>query len=175
MRLSISGRPMGAGVNQNLLRDASNFMTEILMVEDLGRRSQISIEICLKSGYKDEYGQIAECNYLDDRLRPDKFYIDLDADLGMKSILITLGHELVHIKQMAFCERQESLDGLSMRWLGRLILPNELDYYDLPWEIEAHGREFGLYDRYINREKESDLLPATIIDEARRFTLLQVA
>lgn len=174
MGLLITGRPTGAGVRQSILRDAYEYMTDLLMIEDIDRKQTIEVEIHLVQNFKDQYDQIAECNWLDDRLRPNKFYIDLDADLSHKSILITLGHELTHIKQMAFCQRQESLTGNGMRWLGSLYYPDQMHYYDLPWEIEAHGREFGLYDRFINRESLA-LPPATIIDESKRIRVIAAA
>jgi hypothetical protein len=172
MQLQISGKPMGNGVSHSLIRSASNFMSDILMAEDLDRLSSLSIEINLLPGYSESYGQIAECNWLDDKFYPTRFYIDLDSGLSHKSTLITLGHELVHIKQMTFGHRQESLDGTVIRWLGVAYKPNAMDYYDLPWEIEAHGREYGLYDRFINHQAGITKPPATIIDESRRLNLV---
>jgi hypothetical protein len=155
---------MGAGVNQLRLRKAAKFMGNLLMQEDVHRYMSISVEVTFRANFQSDYGCIAQCNYLDDRLRPDRFYIDFDDSLDDRTNLITLGHELTHIKQMAFGHRQESMDGKGMRWMGMLIYPHDMDYYDLPWEIEAHGREYGLYDRFVQSEQGVLLPPATITD-----------
>jgi len=38
-------------------------------------------------------------------------------------------------------------------WLGKTINPKKVSYWDLPWEIEAHGREVGLFVRYCEENK----------------------
>jgi hypothetical protein len=32
--------------------------------------------------------------------------------------------------------------------MGKTINPKKVSYWDLPWEIEAHGREVGLFVRW---------------------------
>ena len=43
------------------------------------------------------------------------------------------------------------------RWKGKSWIPSRLEdgYYDAPWEIEAHGREVGLYQRWLEHKKEN--------------------
>ena len=50
-------------------------------------------------------------------------------------MLMTIAHELVHVKQYE---------------IGKLTQTNEadIDYWDRPSEIEAHGREVGLFIRW---------------------------
>jgi hypothetical protein len=43
----------------------------------------------------------------------------------------------------------------TMRWFGMPYDPKPVHYYDLPWEIEAHGREYGLYDRFVQSISET--------------------
>lgn len=164
MKLIISGRPIGKGVDQMMIRRAAKYMVGLLMAEDVSRMKAICVEICFNAGFKEDFGRVAECNWLDNPLRPNSFYIDFDSALSHKSALITLGHELVHVKQMAFGQRFESPDGTSIWWMGQLYKPGDIHYYDLPWEVEAHGREFGLYDRFVQSEQNVELRPATIID-----------
>jgi hypothetical protein len=170
MRLVIGGKPHGAGVNQLLLRDAAKYYTNILMKHDPGRLSTITVELNLVPNLASDLHNDALCGWLDDRFRPNQFFIDMDADLSYKGSLIGLAHELTHVKQMALGERQESWDGLSMRWFGQPINLADMHYYDLPWEIEAHGREYGLYDRFVEslRGIESDT-PAITIDPVRKL------
>jgi hypothetical protein len=52
----------------------------------------------------------------------------------MRDMLITVAHEMVHIKQYVKGEMPKSI--------------TEGDYWDRPHEIEAHGRETGLFIRW---------------------------
>jgi hypothetical protein len=62
------------------------------------------------------------------------YEIDVKRSLRMRDMLITLAHELVHVKQYVKGEMPEKL--------------SEGDYWDRPHEIEAHGRETGLFIRW---------------------------
>jgi hypothetical protein len=71
----------------------------------------------------------------------------------VKNILIDLGHELVHVKQYLNNEIFEYVSG-GTRYKGSFFdnsyTNNEELYYDSPWEIEAYGRELGLYNMFYN-------------------------
>lgn len=65
--------------------------------------------------------------------------------------LSTLAHEMVHVKQFARGELYESINLGMHRWKGEWLSNNRQcvkDYWDHPWEIEAHGRETGLFIRW---------------------------
>ncbi|MDC1257309.1 hypothetical protein N8072_01400 [bacterium] len=70
----------------------------------------------------------------------DGFEIDIKRTQKLRSTLITLAHEMVHVKQY--------LEG---------VIPDNYndceDYWDRPWEIEAHGREVGLFVRWAEKER----------------------
>ncbi len=169
VKLIISGAPRGAGVNQLLLRKASNYFTDLLMREDVGCLKSIKVELKLVANLQTDYNASAFCSWLDKPINPLDFLVELDSDLKIKTSLIALAHELVHVKQMAFGEKQQSLDGTKMRWMGQIIDHIGLHYYDQPWEIEALGREYGLYDRFIAIEQghsANDVEPA-IVDDHR--------
>jgi hypothetical protein len=163
VKLTIVGRPIGSGVNQMLLRDATKYYIGILMSDDPRRMDTIEIEVNLVNDLIKDFHNSAMCGWLDDRFRPNRFFIDLDSSNEYKTQLIALGHELTHVKQMAMGERQEAWDGQTMRWFGRVFDPSTMHYYDLPWEIEAHGREYGLYDRFVESLQAIQGRPATII------------
>jgi len=57
---------------------------------------------------------------------------------------------MVHVKQYARGELRENYGVGKHLWKGAWVNSN-IDYYDLPWEIEAHGRETGLFIRYIQK------------------------
>jgi hypothetical protein len=62
------------------------------------------------------------------------YEIDIKRTLPHREMLTTLAHELVHVKQYVFNEMPESI--------------SKGDYWDRPHEIEAHGRETGLFIRW---------------------------
>lgn len=85
----------------------------------------VDIEINFRRMSKDpNYGY---CCNLDD----DEFEIDVKRTLRMRDMLTTLAHELVHVKQYVNGEMPENI--------------SEGNYWDRPHEIEAHGRETGLF------------------------------
>jgi hypothetical protein len=76
--------------------------------------------------------------------RPREFEIELDSSLAESTIIQCLCHEMVHVKQTVKLEFREDTDD-SKIWYGKKIDTIKTDYWELPWEIEAHGRERGLY------------------------------
>ena len=71
------------------------------------------------------------------------YEIEIKRSLCMREMLTTLAHELVHVKQYIRGEMPEKL--------------SEGDYWDRPHEIEAHGRETGLFIRWAEQNKLSHL------------------
>jgi hypothetical protein len=107
------------------------------MAEFVCQKFDISptIEINFRRMSKDEnYGY---CCDLDD----GEFEIDIKRTLRLRDMLTTLAHELVHVKQYVKGEMPESISG------G--------DYWDRPHEIEAHGRETGLFIRWCENNRLS--------------------
>jgi hypothetical protein len=73
--------------------------------------------------------------HLDD----DDYEVEIKRSLRMRDMLTTLAHELVHVKQYVKGEMPDSITA------G--------DYWDRPHEIEAHGRELGLFIRWCESER----------------------
>jgi len=75
---------------------------------------------------------------------------------ALKNLLVDLGHELVHVKQYLNNEIFDYANG-DVRHKGikfdSSYLLDEEKYYDSPWEIEAYGREWGLYKIFCNHLK----------------------
>jgi hypothetical protein len=70
------------------------------------------------------------------------YEVDIKRSLRMRDMLITLAHELVHVKQYVKKEMPKKL--------------SEGDYWDRPYEIEAHGRETGLFIRWVEQNNLID-------------------
>ena len=69
----------------------------------------------------------------------------------LKALMMDSAHELVHVKQYLANELFDYVDGKA-RYKGELFplghSDNEEAYYDSPWEIEAYGREYGMYQLF---------------------------
>ena len=91
-------------------------------------------------------GAMGYCLELDDNRT---FELEIDRTRPLRQLLETVGHEMVHVKQYA----RRQLHPNRESWLGKTYNPKKLSYWDLPWEIEAHGREVGLFVRYCEENK----------------------
>ena len=86
-----------------------------------------------------------------------EFSIEIKKDLPMREKMIVLMHELVHMKQHIAGELEFGgiiigKDGLKCKtttWMGAEFDEEGTDYYDRPWEIEAFGRQLGLFIRWV--------------------------
>ena len=74
------------------------------------------------------------------------FTIEADKKMGIKDLVTTICHEMIHVKQYARKEMTDDLveNGCAV-WRGRKVNPNT-KYYDLPWEKEAYR----LQDKFAN-------------------------
>ena len=86
-----------------------------------------------------------------------EFSIEIKKDLPMREKMIVLMHELVHMKQHIAGELEFGgiiigKDGLKCKtttWMGAEFDEQGTDYFDRPWEIEAFGRQLGLFIRWV--------------------------
>ena len=133
-------------------------MIEYSMVKLIpSKRLRKSIEINVHVRKHPESGE-AMVDEFADRRRPRSFRVILDpskmkyndsgeertdAEVALE-ILKTLGHELVHVKQ--YVRRELTTDRYgALRYNGvHYSVNNLLEYFELPYEIEAYGREKGL-------------------------------
>lgn len=108
----------------------------------------ITIRIEFVENLEAHYNIIGDCSWEDDNYRPREFIIRLDANAGKRKMLISLAHEMVHVKQFAKSEMRDTRHTHIVMWGREAVNTDDIDYWDLPWEIEAHGREAGLYVRF---------------------------
>ena len=157
------------------LRVALTLMAEYTMkklVPSTRTRNSITIDVHMK--HHDQYGE-ATLDLFANRYRPRDFHVYLDhhrmvtddyervrdATEWRHEILKTLGHELVHVKQYVTGELTWRAKGLYYKGI-QYDPENLIDYFDLPYEIEAYGRERGLLVAFLafwstNIEGELDL------------------
>lgn len=124
-----------------IFEDALDFYVMMLLPRKLSRGIYVDLSFRAKlDDNVDGWCQVAGYNT---RKKAREFEIEICKNRSMRYQLMTLAHEAVHLKQYALGEITEDMD----TWKGRRI-PSSTDYYDSPWEIEAHGREKGLYVRF---------------------------
>ena len=131
---------------RKLVEHATWFYAEKLM----GKRliSGLEITINLKKNLLEEENE-GNAIWEDDGYRPKEFTIELDSGVKIRNLLITLAHEMVHVKQWAKNEMYEYLNTMGMvRFKGEKVHLKETEYWDYPWEIEAYGRQLGLFVRF---------------------------
>jgi hypothetical protein len=83
--------------------------------------------------------------------RPRVFELEIHKKLPLRKLLETICHEMVHVKQYARGELYEGSRVSKHRWQGKWI-QEDPDYWDQPWEIEAMGREAGLFIRWVESQ-----------------------
>ena len=85
----------------------------------------------------------------DDLYKPREFVIELNKKCENETILLTLFHEMVHLKQYVRNELQiRSRPTVHRKWKGEQI-NEDLDYYSLPWEKEAYKVQNKLMKQWI--------------------------
>lgn len=84
--------------------------------------------------------------------RPRAFELEIHSKMKLRKILETVAHEMVHVKQYARSELYQGTRVNKHRWQGKW-LAKDPNYWDQPWEIEAHGREAGLFIRWAEKER----------------------
>lgn len=123
---------------------ASQFYAEQLFPKQLLRHLVVSVKF---SKHLDAFGYTS-VEKRNSKGLAREFLIELHPYITGKEILKTLAHEFVHVKQYAYEELNES----QTEWQGEPFDSDAVDYYELPWEIEAHGHEIGLFTNFAKKE-----------------------
>ncbi len=151
MKVHIKGE--SKHLDKNRAREAIKFYAKILMPRLVDK---ITIFLSFKH-MKNDY-EIANCSWSDDNRRPREFEIEVNNSMSVRKTLMAIAHEMVHVKQYARGELVDHVRSSKVSFKGKVYnhpSPSfEDDYWDAPWEIEAFGRELGLYLRYMEYEKK---------------------
>jgi len=150
LNITITGM-VGKRKEKALLKQAAEFFANQLMDPRMVRNLTLDIEV------RKDFDVDGECVDEDGVRNPRWFTIGLKSQ-DISDMIRTLGHEMVHVKQHAKNELKSGIliptrGGLKMtcRWQGEIWKPKakEHHYFDPPWEIEAYGREVGLFQKWI--------------------------
>jgi len=140
---------------KHLMASAVEFYCSLLMT----KRMCTSLEVYVVMKKKLEHNYSGFCSFVDHYKGKRTFEIELAKGFSVRETLCSLAHEVVHLKQFATRELKDTMITANVsEWKGEKIDENKIDYWDLPFEIEAYGREKGLYSRFaisvgIDKEK----------------------
>lgn len=150
MRIAIRGRSDHA--DHEKMRLATRFFLRKLLRNNTTDINQVTIDFVdgLLKEEKTE-GQFLFPSRQDCK----SFIIEVDGSLRENRTLMVLAHECVHLKQWHKGELRDSsypphYSDSYVKWRGKRARwrdfdENEEHYFDQPWEIEAYGRQVGLY------------------------------
>lgn len=63
-------------------------------------------------------------------------------NLPIFQVAITIGHELIHVKQML--DKRLRIKFKEFHWMGQVFDHKAIPYRKWPWEVEAHSQHFKL-------------------------------
>lgn len=142
MKVHIRGQ--NSKLSKREMRYAAQWMAHMLV----GPRMSKSLTLYINNKPSLEEKFLGMVWFLDDNHNPRMFEMDIDVSKSRKTQLMTLAHEIVHVKQYAKGELKALFNKKENRWKGEYYTEDQLHYFDQPWEIEAFGREYGLFVRY---------------------------
>lgn len=141
-----------------LIEAAVSYYSSLLMSSRLYKN--ISIDIIGHEGLIDGYAN-GMCTWEDTYVKPRDFSIEINTEQDDVSFYTALAHEMVHVKQFAREEIKERFKpNYTKLWYGKIVDTKKVNYWDLPWEIEANGRQEGMVIRfcdYIKKELNLDI------------------
>lgn len=129
---------------------AGKFFSDSLLTKQMQDYTTIIVKFNKKLA---DYGSAGVEGY-NSRNMPREFLIEINPHIGAYNILKTLAHEMVHVRQFAYGHTNETLS----KWHDLKIDSDDLDYWDHPWEIEAHGMEAGLLTKFAVQERLWEVL-----------------
>ena len=109
------------------------------------RKRNLEVDIVQIKNLEKIDGDLASCI---DTENLNTFEIRIDKDMSLRKKLLSVAHEMVHVKQFTRKELEHTSSVNRQLWRGKKYNTKNR-YYDLPWEIEAYGRELGLFNTWI--------------------------
>jgi len=139
-------------LHRRIIRKAARWFGSALLSKRLLKN--IELTIYMNRTMPDK----GECECLDDNVAPRRFAIYLSTKQTIFCQLITLAHEIVHLKQFATNQLFDyANDNNLTRWNKSIINVNDFAYRDLPWEKEAYKLQRPLTRSYKQWLKENEI------------------
>lgn len=134
------------------LKSLGNFVMKKFFTEYM--RNKLIIDIHFKKNLFKDQNTYGNCIWEDEHRNSREFTINMEPNQKISLLLNTLAHELVHVKQWAKGEYYELISQPKVyKFNGKRVDTSKVDYWDTPWEIEAHGRAIGLVIQWVRKEK----------------------
>lgn len=138
MIISVKGK--NSKLSKNEVRNATKFYASKLLKPNKINDLDITI------GFKDMQYEAIVFALEEYGKYPTIFKININETMGKRKQLLALAHEMVHVKQYTTGELKQK----NANWIwNNEEINKSLDYWEYPHEIDAHGRELGLYLKYI--------------------------
>lgn len=135
----------GASEEQKeIITDLSNFAMKKMMPRAW---ADLYLFVEIDSELFDREGTLGDCTWEGSSKSPRDFIIRLDGNLPKDELLLTLAHELVHVKQYAKNELKQFCNLRGYRFKNDLY-PLDYAYSLRPWEIEASVLESTLVESW---------------------------
>lgn len=112
------------------------------------QRRKILVYIDFEENLFDTEGILGDCDFDSSMQPPDWYDIRVDRSLSNDDLLLTLAHELVHIKQYARRELKQLMRSPYYRF-RKEYFHNSTPYAERPWEIEAYELESELVENFL--------------------------
>ena len=162
------------GVDRVLLRRYANWVLRKFVRPSVLSKSTITIKVVTAAELTDRSADYSDFNDAKAWMTYDgiengkkKFTVILNAArqgkksktpwVRIKMLMMNVGHEMIHIKQYLNNELFDYVDGKA-RFKGQVFHSGHsadlAKYFDSPWEIEAYGREYGLYKVFVRMMKD---------------------
>lgn len=142
MEINIPGRK---SATKALIEAGAKFLAKELKLEN----STYRLDILTEPGMSKNEGIRGVVH----KLGPRYLAMIIDSKLDYERLLVTLSHEMVHVKQYAKGQVKASRSCKTHYWMGKQVRKG---YYEQPWEIEAYSKERVLANKMfavINRRK----------------------
>jgi len=117
----------------------------------MSKRMTNSLEVTVRytKDMYEKHNECGTCMWEDDNTRPKEFTIEIDKSQPLRKALESVCHEMVHVKQFATGQMKDLMKGRQyVKFDGVEYNRDKMSYWDYPWEIEAMGREIGLFVRW---------------------------
>ena len=147
---------------KKLAVEAVHFYCTLLMTKRMC--DSLEVRVLLKKKLDNDFSGF--CMFIDHQDGKRTFEIELAKGFTVRDTLCSLAHEVVHLKQFAKGELKDTMvTATTSKWMGEEIDESKVDYWDLPFEIEAYGRERGLYSRFViskGLDKDKEFLDSKV-------------
>ncbi len=152
MELNITGP--ATKKQRDMIYRAVDYFLDKLMSKRLKQTLYIDLELIKDLEQTD--GVLGDATWEDMNVRPKDFTVRAtwNGKTDFEKTLMTIAHEIIHVKQFAKSEMIDLMSVKKVSWNGKRYDRAETEYWDLPWEIEAHGRERGLFVRLCDADSE---------------------